>query len=597
MKVWARGGLGNQILEYFFGISYAIKKNKTFSLHFSTKPPKKSDLVFHNQSLPLIQNLFYLDRKINLSEKKINKTIYWDPKLIDCFFSIDKSLIDNFIKPNFSNKKIIQKYSVLHIRGTDKTLRDTEELYEPLIEEAKQSQFPVRIVTDDNKLSKYLSKKHGLYFNDKQSSVFEDWLTLYYADEIFSIYSTFSYSTLLFKPNKRYVIPSFENAYRFYKHANKEYLALSQFLPYCRNLEILGYKRGNRKNFYFDNQICNILQIKDIFTKNNSLSSNEKDQILTTLESINLGNINKSLLKLYKIICNPLVFYNGLYGFNNKIINSIKKYIFFKNINNLSLKEIPNFFLLRDLLILKFFFRDYQKRESIAILKGKLKKKNISDNLKSSIDNFDCKLQEDGIFIYEDIDKYNLNFFRFLAKSNINSNNKENFFLKLFKINLLLNLINKKRIYSYISASLGIKYFDFIFKLLFKNYKLFPFGDCHENQKNTLFFSDLKGYKIIFIPNQKDFNKSKIKYITNSHKLSFDRLIFGNQLALQSNLGSSFICKNNEYGMFGNNKKITNKYSSVELNIEENNLIIINDLLLFQVDENFLRNNYYLISL
>ena len=86
MKVWARGGLGNQILEYFFGISYAIKKIKHFLSHFSTKPPKKSDLVFHNQSVPLIQNLFYLDRKINLSDKKINKTIYWDPKLIDCFF-------------------------------------------------------------------------------------------------------------------------------------------------------------------------------------------------------------------------------------------------------------------------------------------------------------------------------------------------------------------------------------------------------------------------------------------------------------------------------------------------------------------------------
>ena len=64
----------------------------------------------------------------------------------------------------------------MHIRGTDKTLSDTEELYEPLIEEAKQSQYPVRIVTDDNKLSKYLSKKHGIYFNDKKSSVYEDWL-------------------------------------------------------------------------------------------------------------------------------------------------------------------------------------------------------------------------------------------------------------------------------------------------------------------------------------------------------------------------------------------------------------------------------------
>ena len=77
------------------------------------------------------------------------------------------------------------------------------------------------------------------------------------------------------------------------------------------------------------------------------------------------------------------------------------------------MKEIPNFFLLRELLILKIFFRDYQKKENIAFLKGKLRKKIVNDNLKSSLDNFDCKLQENGIFIYEDIDKYNLNFLDF----------------------------------------------------------------------------------------------------------------------------------------------------------------------------------------
>ena len=77
-------------------------------------------------------------------------------------------------------------------------------------------------------------------------------------------------------------------------------------------------------------KICNIFQINDIFNKNNSLSSNEKEQILSTINPFDLANINKSLIKIYKIICNPLVFYNGLYGFNNKIINSIKKYIFFK---------------------------------------------------------------------------------------------------------------------------------------------------------------------------------------------------------------------------------------------------------------------------
>ena len=89
-------------------------------------------------------------------------------------------------------------------------------------------------------------KKHGIYFNDKKVQYTKTGLLYIMPMRFFSIYSTFSYSTLLFKRNKRYVIPSFKNAYRFYKHADKEYLALSQFLPYCRNLEILGYKKGNR---------------------------------------------------------------------------------------------------------------------------------------------------------------------------------------------------------------------------------------------------------------------------------------------------------------------------------------------------------------
>ena len=90
--------------------------------------------------------------------------------------------------------------------------------------------------------------------------------------------------------------------------------------------------------------------------KNNSLSSIEKEQILSAINAFDLCNIHKSILKIYKIICKPLVLYNGLFGFNNKIINVIKKYLFFRKLNNLSLKEIPNFFLLRDFLIFKTLF-------------------------------------------------------------------------------------------------------------------------------------------------------------------------------------------------------------------------------------------------
>ena len=45
------------------------------------------------------------------------------------------------------------------------------------------------------------------------------------------------------------------------------------------------------------------------------------------------------------------------------------------------------------------------------------------------------------------------------------------------------------------------------------------------------------------------------------------------------------------------NKRIFNSDYLKELNIEENNLVIINDLLLFHADNEFLSNKYFLISL
>ena len=273
----------------------------------------------------------------------------------------------------------------------------------------------------------------------------------------------------------------------------------------------------------------------------------------------------------------------------------------FININTAIIKglriiKIPNFFLLRDFLIFKTLFGFLDQKNRIEYLKRKYKASNKSQNLNSKVENFDEEIQDKGIFIFRDIDKSNLRFFRFLNNFNMYLNNSKKLTYKDFKINLFFNLIYKKNIYSNIAASIGIKYIDLICKLIYKKYQLFSLGDCLERKQNYLYKNNFKGYKIIYIPKQKDFKKSKITYINNSHKPSLDRIIYANKLALQSMIVGSSTYKNNKVDIFDNNKIFNSNYLK-ELRIEENNLVIINDLLLFHVDKKFLSNKYFLISL
>ena len=101
--------------------------------------------------------------------------------------------------------------------------------------------------------------------------------------------------------------------------------------------------------------------------------------------------------------------------------------MFFKKLNNLSLKEIPNFFLLRDFLIFKTLFGFLDQKNKIDYLKRKYKASNKSQKLNSKVEHFDEEIQDKGIYIFRGIDKSNLRFFRFLNNSNMNLNNKKTF--------------------------------------------------------------------------------------------------------------------------------------------------------------------------
>ena len=596
MEIWARGGLGNQILEYYFGISYAIKNNKNFSLFFSTKPPKKSDLVFHNQTSTMIQNLFYLDRKINLSDKKLRKTLYWDPKLIDCFFALDKKLLGDYIRPKFSKNKSINKYTALHIRGTDKTIKDTEELYDPLIEKAKLGKYPIKIVTDDNQLALHLSKRHGIFYELSNRSVYDDWLSLYFASEIFSIYSTFSYSTLLLQPDKRYVIPSFENAYKFYKHADKEYLALSQFLPYCENLEILGYSKYESNNIsYLNSQIFRKNQISNLIKENKSLSHFEKFEIINIINNSNQSNL---LNKLNKIICNPIVIFNGLNNYNNRILIFFKRYIFFNKFKNLSYQEIPIFYLLRNFFVFRIYIKYKSYSKNKLLLRKQFRNKINNNELKIRIDKYNEILEKKGILKLDNIGNLSIIFSKYFNRLN-DSNRKINIISNILLRLKFLIIIIKNRSLRYIFCSLlGIDYFDLFYRIILKENKFQNnSGELNINftQSNRI---KLLGYSLVYISKQDENLESIIKYIKYSHILSKNRL----EIADYCFLKNIFKIKS-ERKIDNKNKKLNplieqERYSNLEYNeeiqISKSSFFIIDNLLLFKLNQNLLNKNIYI---
>ena len=40
-EIWGRGGLGNQVIEYLYGIAEAIEQKRDYILFFSGKQPDK----------------------------------------------------------------------------------------------------------------------------------------------------------------------------------------------------------------------------------------------------------------------------------------------------------------------------------------------------------------------------------------------------------------------------------------------------------------------------------------------------------------------------------------------------------------------------
>ena len=262
--IWARGGLGNQVIEYLYGIAEAIESGKTYQLLFSGKTPDKIYNVRHIEENPTVDQLFGFTQAIRVDRNKVRKTCYWDPHLTDLYFKHYDEIWARHVIPTERNRTS-EEYVAIHVRGTDKMneRKHANKLYDDLFVLAKLNCLPVRIATDDCELAKYLCDRHGIAWEYTGNNAIQDWRLLEESVHIYSIYSTFAYSVLLVKPNIGYTVASYANSYELYEYVDNEFLVLCQLQKYCQNLSLLPSRNKCFKHDIGLDQ-CKMLSVRDI---------------------------------------------------------------------------------------------------------------------------------------------------------------------------------------------------------------------------------------------------------------------------------------------------------------------------------------------
>ena len=327
LEIWGRGGLGNQVVEYLYGIAEAIEQKRDYQLFFSGKQPDKRFNIAHVEEKPTVDQIFEFNQRIQCDLVQVKKVCYWDPHLTDLYFKHYQEIWNNHVKEK-NHTQTSNQYAAIHVRGTDKMQNKAlaNKLYDELFYLAKASNLPVKIATDDRATAKYLCDRHNIELSDNGNNAVEDWRMLAEANHIFSIYSTFAYSILLVKPNIKYTIASYENSYESYDYVDNEFLVLCQLQKYCKNLRLLIYQAKEKE---LDKGLVNCKMLNQQEIKGlQQLSTNTK-------------NIEKTINDICKFVSQPLLpLWHKDEHAQKKIQQDLKKYfnsanknLYYKNLN------------------------------------------------------------------------------------------------------------------------------------------------------------------------------------------------------------------------------------------------------------------------
>ncbi len=237
-----RGKLGMQIFESFAAISKSMHDHSD-KINLVVNTGDGSDPGFHNR----LKDLFLYTEAFTITEQPgFGKQSVWSGDQMRYAFENRAKIATLFRLPTvWAQAGGPQQWdNVLHIRGLDKQVAQANSYAKAALLFGRAEGDNV-IIGDDPKMIgsvvMHLELNKGLYgdlhYSVSDENDINDWLTVYYAKEVWGPMSSFTLSTLLFEPDKKINILHRDINNGSFLLTDDNYRAIEVLMEFCKNVK------------------------------------------------------------------------------------------------------------------------------------------------------------------------------------------------------------------------------------------------------------------------------------------------------------------------------------------------------------------------
>jgi len=217
-----------QILETFAGIGRLLEADQ-HPKDICVNIGHGDDRSYSNRMTDLF------DFTIPISDQKgFEKQRAWSAESIHYAFK-HRSKIATLFRPKDITS--VRMDNIIHVRGLDKSLTKPETMIEGIKEELPKGK--VYILGDDPKLAGRIAVPltlAGYEVHSSDQDDLRDWKSIYWSEQVIGVLSSFTISTLLFRPHIHMKLFGREYNDGDFKLQESEFAAVDELMKWCKNV-------------------------------------------------------------------------------------------------------------------------------------------------------------------------------------------------------------------------------------------------------------------------------------------------------------------------------------------------------------------------
>ena len=227
-NVHIRGKLGMQILESFAGLGRVIDKDE-HPQHIVVNVGHGEDPSYHNRMADLFETTIPISNSNGFQKQKA-----WSAEAIRYAFKHRGKVCSLF---RLNDVVSVRMDNIIHVRGLDKALTKPETMVDKIMENLPKGK--VYILGDDPKLAGKIAVPltlAGYEVHSSDQDDVRDWKSVYWAEQVIGVLSSFTISTLLFRPDSHMKLFGREHNDGDFKLTESEFEAVDELMKWCKNV-------------------------------------------------------------------------------------------------------------------------------------------------------------------------------------------------------------------------------------------------------------------------------------------------------------------------------------------------------------------------